>query len=68
VENTKLDGMADHIVVGASHPRLLRKASAIQQTIAFLLDGRFGAGITKKGPGKTGAFDSIASIATNQRE
>jgi pimeloyl-ACP methyl ester carboxylesterase len=41
VENTRLDGMVDHVVVGASHPWLLRNASAIRQTIAFLLDGRF---------------------------
>jgi pimeloyl-ACP methyl ester carboxylesterase len=41
VENTKLDGMADHIVMGASHPWLPRNAAAIGQTIAFLRDGRF---------------------------
>jgi pimeloyl-ACP methyl ester carboxylesterase len=42
VEGTKLAGMADHIVVGASHPWLPRSAPAIEQTIAFLRDGRFG--------------------------
>jgi pimeloyl-ACP methyl ester carboxylesterase len=42
VENTKLDGMVDHVVVGASHPWLPRHAAAIEQTIAFLRDGRFG--------------------------
>ncbi len=41
VENTKLDGMADHVVVAASHPWLVRNAVAIEQTIAFLRDGRF---------------------------
>jgi len=41
VENTKLDGMADHIVIGASHPWLPRNAVAIEQTMAFLRDGRF---------------------------
>ena len=41
VENTKLEGMADHIVIGASHPWLPRNALAIGQTIAFLRDGRF---------------------------
>jgi pimeloyl-ACP methyl ester carboxylesterase len=41
VENTKLDGMADHIVIGASHPWLPRNALAIGQTMAFLRDGRF---------------------------
>jgi pimeloyl-ACP methyl ester carboxylesterase len=41
VENTGLDGMADHIVIGASHSWLVRKALAIEQTIVFLRDGRF---------------------------
>ena len=40
VERTKLDGMADHIVIGASHPWLPRNRLAIEQTIAFLRDGR----------------------------
>jgi hypothetical protein len=39
--NTKLDGMADHIVIGASHPWLPRNTLAIEQTIAFLRDGQF---------------------------
>jgi pimeloyl-ACP methyl ester carboxylesterase len=43
VENTKLEGMADHIVVGASHPWLVRHDVAIDQTIAFLKRGRFSA-------------------------
>jgi pimeloyl-ACP methyl ester carboxylesterase len=42
VENTKLDGMAGHLVIGASHPWLARNALAIEQTIAFLRHGRFG--------------------------
>jgi hypothetical protein len=41
VENTRLDGMVDHIVIGASHPWLVRNAAAIEQSIAFLRDGRF---------------------------
>ena len=41
VENTRLDGMADHIVIAAAHPWLMRNASAIKQTIAFLRDGSF---------------------------
>jgi pimeloyl-ACP methyl ester carboxylesterase len=51
VENTKLDGMADHIVVSASHPWLVRNGSAIEQTIAFLRKGRFTlpAGVTREG-------------------
>ena len=42
VERTKLDGMADHVVVGAVHPWLPRNASAMEQTIAFLRNGKFG--------------------------
>jgi Alpha/beta hydrolase family len=41
VENTKLDGMTDHIVIGASHPWLVRNTQATEQTIAFLKEGRF---------------------------
>ena len=41
VQNTKLVGMADHIVVGASHTWLLRNRRAIDQTVAFLRGGRF---------------------------
>ena len=41
VERTRLDGMTDHTTVRASHPGLLRHPAAIEQTIAFLRDGRF---------------------------
>jgi pimeloyl-ACP methyl ester carboxylesterase len=41
VENTKLEGMADHVVVAASHPWLVRNRVVIEQTVAFLRDGRF---------------------------
>ncbi len=41
VENTRLAGMADHVVVGASHPWLVRNTAAIDQTITFLRNGRF---------------------------
>jgi triacylglycerol esterase/lipase EstA (alpha/beta hydrolase family) len=41
VESSKLADMADHIVVKASHTGLPRHAAAIEQTIAFLHDGRF---------------------------
>jgi pimeloyl-ACP methyl ester carboxylesterase len=67
VANTKLDGMADHIVVGASHPWLLRNASVIRQTIAFLLDGRFGVP-HENGPGMTGALSSSRAVTNHQRE
>ncbi len=41
VENTRLDGMADHIIVGTSHPWLVRNGRAIEQTITFVRDGSF---------------------------
>jgi pimeloyl-ACP methyl ester carboxylesterase len=41
VQSTMLPGMVDHIVVKASHTGLPRNTVAIEQTIAFLRDGRF---------------------------
>jgi pimeloyl-ACP methyl ester carboxylesterase len=41
VESSRLDGMADHITIKASHNGLLRHRIAIDQTIAFLQEGRF---------------------------
>ena len=41
VANTRLDGMADHVVIGTTHPWLVRNSVAIAQTIAFLRGGRF---------------------------
>jgi pimeloyl-ACP methyl ester carboxylesterase len=43
VESTKLNGMADHIVIPTAHPLLVRDARAIAQTITFLQRGRFNA-------------------------
>ena len=43
VANTKLHGMAGHIVIRSSHPWLPRNSIAIAQTIAFLRGGRFDA-------------------------
>jgi pimeloyl-ACP methyl ester carboxylesterase len=41
VANTRLNGMADHIIVETSHPWLVRNGSAIEQTITFVRDGSF---------------------------
>jgi pimeloyl-ACP methyl ester carboxylesterase len=41
VEKTKLDGMADHIIIGTSHPWLPMNGLAIEQTIAFLRGRKF---------------------------
>ncbi|MBR1204329.1 MULTISPECIES: triacylglycerol lipase [unclassified Bradyrhizobium] len=41
VANTRLDGMADHIVIRTSHPWLVRNREAIAQTLVFLREGRF---------------------------
>jgi triacylglycerol lipase len=41
VERTKLAGMADHIVVHATHPLMMRKREVICQTIEFLRKGNF---------------------------
>ena len=50
VANTRVDGMADHIVIRASHPWLVRHSSAIAQTMSFLRDGKFApAVITREG-------------------
>ena len=41
VARSKLDGMADHLVLHVTHPFLMRKGAAIRQTIQFLSMGRF---------------------------
>ena len=41
VQRTRLAGMADHIVVHAAHPFLMRHRTIIRQTIHFLRTGRF---------------------------
>lgn len=41
VENTKLEGMADHITVPVSHPYIMKDARVIDQAIFFLKNGRF---------------------------
>ena len=41
VAETRLDGLADHVVVPASHSGLLFSPEAADQAAAFLRDGRF---------------------------
>ena len=41
VVETRLDGLADHVVVPASHSGLLFSAEAAEQAASFLHDGRF---------------------------
>ena len=41
VKRTKLAGMADHIVIHATHPFIMRNREAIRQTIQFLRAGSF---------------------------
>jgi triacylglycerol lipase len=41
VERTRMLGMADHIVIAATHPFMMRNREVIRQTIEFLREGRF---------------------------
>ena len=41
VAETRLPGLADHVVVDASHSGLLFSGAAAAQTLAFFQDGRF---------------------------
>lgn len=41
VAETRLQGVADHVVVEASHSGLLFSAETVRQTVAFLHDGHF---------------------------
>jgi pimeloyl-ACP methyl ester carboxylesterase len=63
VANTRLEGMADHVVVRTSHPFLVRNGEAIAQTIAFLKDGNFipSTVVTREGEGfaKVARDDSL---------
>lgn len=41
VENSKLDGMSDHIEMSVAHPFLMKNERVIAQVINYLLSGRF---------------------------
>jgi pimeloyl-ACP methyl ester carboxylesterase len=41
IERTQVAGMADHIVVAASHPYLMKNPAAIRQVLQFLANGAF---------------------------
>jgi pimeloyl-ACP methyl ester carboxylesterase len=41
VESTRLEGMSDHVTIKATHSGLLTHRAAIDQTLAFLREGRF---------------------------
>ncbi len=41
IERTKLAGMADHVVIAATHPFIMRNPAAIRQVLAFLRGGAF---------------------------
>jgi triacylglycerol lipase len=59
VQRTKLAGMADFLVLPATHPFIMRNREAIRQTIEFLRTGRF-----DHSPGKPAS--SISSVANNE--
>lgn len=41
IENTKLEGMSDHIEIDTSHPFMMRNAEVIDQVIYYLANGKF---------------------------
>lgn len=43
VARTRLDGMADHIVLPVAHPTMMRAARVRTETLRFLTEGRFSA-------------------------
>ena len=41
VARTRVDGMADHLVIHATHPMIMRHPEVIRQTLHFIREGRF---------------------------
>ena len=41
VENTKLEGMTDHVVVHRTHPMIMKRSEVIELTLRFLEAGSF---------------------------
>jgi len=41
VENSKIDGMKDHITIHATHTFIMKNNTAIKQVLNFLINGRF---------------------------
>ena len=60
VANTKLDGMADHVVVGTSHPWLVRNSVAVAQTIAFLQRWEVHETVAPSSPAKADEYQKCA--------
>ncbi|NUS39465.1 MAG: alpha/beta hydrolase [Lysobacter sp.] len=54
VDETRLPGLADHIVLDASHTGLLLSEEAATQTVAFLREGRFRHASAAAGAGAIG--------------